>query len=288
MTLYSWIEIWQNTYKRPYLKKSGLECLRYCLKHILPVLGSRDIVTIKGYELQQLITSLSNIPNMQHKVKVYLNDIFEYAWRNDLVVKNPMLAIKFKPPVKAHRRAMTLLEQNLFIKKLEGERIRLLILTYLYTGCRRNEVILPGSFDVDFDLNTIFINGTKTKNSIRHIPLFPNLKVELEKTDYKKYFSSFTPDYVTHKVHDFGVSIGLDFICVHSLRTTFATRCIEAGISPKVLQLWLGHSKIDTTMDIYADGRVLGALDSVIMQKEVLKMGEIMQKGANNAPYWSG
>lgn len=43
-----------------------------------------------------------------------------------------------------------------------------------------------------------------------------------------------------------------DFSC-HSLRHTFTTRCIEAGINVKVLQRWLGHDDITTTLNIYAD-----------------------------------
>ena len=42
------------------------------------------------------------------------------------------------------------------------------------------------------------------------------------------------------------------FSC-HSLRHTFTTRCVEAGINVKVLQRWLGHKDITTTLNIYAD-----------------------------------
>ena len=38
---------------------------------------------------------------------------------------------------------------------------------------------------------------------------------------------------------------------MHSLRHTFATRCIENGVQPKTLQKILGHSSINITMDLY-------------------------------------
>ena len=37
----------------------------------------------------------------------------------------------------------------------------------------------------------------------------------------------------------------------HILRHTFATRCIEAGMKPKTLQMLLGHSNIGITMNLY-------------------------------------
>lgn len=41
------------------------------------------------------------------------------------------------------------------------------------------------------------------------------------------------------------------FSC-HSLRHTFATRCVEANMNNKVLQTIMGHANIETTLDIYA------------------------------------
>ena len=37
----------------------------------------------------------------------------------------------------------------------------------------------------------------------------------------------------------------------HTFRHTFATRCFEAGIEPKVVQLYLGHATLKMTMDLY-------------------------------------
>ena len=46
---------------------------------------------------------------------------------------------------------------------------------------------------------------------------------------------------------------GIDITGQHSLRHTFATRCIESGVPAVVLKKWLGHTDIHVTLDTYAD-----------------------------------
>ncbi len=57
---------------------------------------------------------------------------------------------------------------------------------------------------------------------------------------------------------------------LHSLRHTYATRCIESGMQAKVLQYHLGHSDLSTTANIYAH------LDKSSKQISADIMGEII------------
>ena len=63
----------------------------------------------------------------------------------------------------------------------------------------------------------------------------------------------------------------LDF-SIHSLRHTFATRCVENGISYKVIQKWLGHSKASRTLDIYSHVHTVFELSEVTKFNPQIKL----------------
>ena len=60
---------------------------------------------------------------------------------------------------------------------------------------------------------------------------------------------------------------GINRFCMHALRHTYATRAIEAGMQPKVLQKLLGHASIKTTMDRYVHVTT-DSMDQAIKQFE--------------------
>ena len=56
----------------------------------------------------------------------------------------------------------------------------------------------------------------------------------------------------------------------HMLRHTFCTRCAEAGLDIKVLQMIMGHSDISITMNIY------NHVDAARVQNEMKKLENVM------------
>ena len=57
-------------------------------------------------------------------------------------------------------------------------------------------------------------------------------------------------DKITRSIQKDGIEF--ERITPHTLRHTFATRCIENGMPPQVLKTILGHSKLSMTMDLYS------------------------------------
>ena len=55
----------------------------------------------------------------------------------------------------------------------------------------------------------------------------------------------------TKKIYEFNITKSR--VNTHMLRHTFATRCIENGVSPVVLQKILGHNDIQVTLNTYTD-----------------------------------
>lgn len=119
----------------------------------------------------------------------------------------------------------------------------------------------------------VFVIGdsAKTKAGMRTIPLTPTAKEALDaqkrinlarfggeafKKDHLFFWNAkgrcIDATHVGQDVKRMCKLAGIERIATHALRDTFATRCIESGMTMKTLQEILGHSDISMTMNLYA------------------------------------
>jgi integrase len=67
---------------------------------------------------------------------------------------------------------------------------------------------------------------------------------------------------------------------IHSLRTTFATMLSRSGVTPRVAMELMRHSRIDLTMKVYTDPRLLPLSAAVEAMPSVVP--KVVPTGGNN------
>lgn len=255
---------------------------------LLSPLYSIPIQKITEDDIYDFLVSITHYSqSVINKVFLMLGCIFREAVKKKIITKNPMDDVK-KP--KSNQkfekvRALTVKEQKKLTDILTSNDIlysEQMILS-MFTGMRMGEINALEVNDIDLINNritigktvsrgkngkTVLSNCTKTKAGMRKIPISDEIAYFLREyiDDQREglLFTSSNGKYVTtnqvnsqfanviKKHHILDDSID-GKVSLHSLRHTYATRCIESGMSAKVLQSLLGHKDISITLDTYCD-----------------------------------
>ena len=237
---------------------------------------------IKKFFISQMHYSQSYINKLYQLLNATLNE----AKRKGIISDNPMSSFK-KPKSKQEHikvRGLTIDEQKRLIEVLKTKNIKYgkQMLISMFTGMRMGEINALDVKDIDFKNGTINVfktvsqgaNGqavvnrsTKTQAGMRKLPMsgevfeffmacIGNRKEGLLFSNNGKIItttqvnSNYARTLAKYKIINPNIYGKVD---LHSLRHTYATRLIESGCPPKVLQKLLGHTDISITLNTYCD-----------------------------------
>lgn len=155
------------------------------------------------------------------------------------------------------------------------------ILICLYTGLRIGEICGLKDSDLNFEAQILKVSRTlqrvyrkslngvgksklietspKSRTSTREIPISQILLPVFSRFDFsssENYFLSGTEKCIEVRTYrsffeHFLIQNNIEKFNFHSLRHTFATRCIEAGADCKTVSEILGHSTVNMTLNLY-------------------------------------
>ncbi|MBN2868990.1 MAG: site-specific integrase [Flavobacteriaceae bacterium] len=257
-TLQEWLNNWIELYKIGQVKEKTLTDIKTRINRINKSLLKKPLTKITSLELQKFINSIEQ-GRTRELVAILLKDALDKAFKHQLIKNNPLNLVSVKKHKTEKREALTKEQTKILLKEALKIDIELkdYFLVMLLTGMRRTECSNTKIEDIDFTNKLFNIKGTKTKDSKRVIPISKTLEETLKsiikrRNKNEKLLFKVTGDYASHKFNKIAKEQNWENVVMHSLRHTFATRCLEHGISMKLIQTWLGHSTMKMTSDTYS------------------------------------
>lgn len=262
---------------------------------MLPINQIKKMTLQKHYtDMVTTGKSVSQVENI-HKV---LSKFFKFAVSEDYIVKDPCIGVKLPKSKEEDYESddkvvevFTSEEVKQLYQAMEDEKLKYVALFSLFTGLRLGEILALEKDDIKnhtVKVNKSLTNAkvfdgknkyhyetkvvkTKTKSSIREVPIPEPMQVELSRLkilvakekmrlgpvyeENNLLFPSLTGTYIDKRNFNrswtrFLDRVGMPHRKFHALRHTFATRLIENGVNIVTVSKLLGHTSIQTT-EIY-------------------------------------
>ncbi len=285
-------------------------------------MSKKNINEITSNEIQNYLNSLKDYSNSTiKKVKEQFSQAFRDAVNKGYIVRNPMLEVirpkstQIRKPV----RALEIEEQQKLTNYLISASIaevpfKVLYLIQMYLGLRIGEALALRSTDINLHRNLIIVDKTlskdkagriimkylpKTYAGIREVPIPVFIRNEIinqmklaENNKDKQLFLDKNENYVrpenaNRRLRELMKEMSIQGISSHSLRHTYGTRCIEAGMRAVALQRLMGHSDVSITLNTYTSvfnkykEAELEKVNNYYMNNEIVSAENLLAKNNN-------
>lgn len=298
-TFTEWADIWLNDFKKNAIAPRTYESYKYLLEqHIKPALGKIKLKDLQPVQIQKLVNGAIDkglSPRTSRYLVTVIHGCLEQAVKNGILAKNVSKAVVQPKAEKVREmRVLSKEEQALLIEIMNGQRLGIIFILCLASGLRIGECLGLSWKNINFEEEYISvkealqlikkevdgtqkyvneIGKTKTKSSIRNIPIPPSVVArlkehkELQQLEKDKVGEDYidndfvfatrqgkllTYRNVCRRFNQLIEKAEMAHVNLHALRHSFATRLLESNEHPKVVQELLGHTSIQMTMDIYS------------------------------------
>lgn len=279
MLVRDWASEWLITYKINSCSDKTYKDYQQRLKaYILPVIGHMRLKDVKPIHLQKVMQTL-NGKSQSYINRVYqcLCQMFQIAAQNDLIVKSPADGLVKPKGFKGSHRSITDYERMVIKKVIEYHKHGLWIDLMLHCGLRTGETARVKIMHFDFEKKLLFIDGTKTTNAKRFVPIPDHILDKVKATGKDPFEYLFTnqngrqlqPHNRTRMWNSFKKALHIEMggqlyrdsivepspvasdLVPYCLRHTFCTDLQDAGVPINIARDLMGHSDISLTSKIY-------------------------------------
>ena len=260
--------------------------MRICKKYIIPLLGDIKLCDIRPIHIQNYVDDLLDLLTPQ-TIKVHLNILnlaLKRAYRLKLIKENVVQFVEVPKNKKYKNEIYNAEDMKKLLEKSRETSLELPIILASGLGLRISEILGLTWNNIDFndftitidkitvrDKGQVILKEPKTESSIRTISAPKEIiliikqlkkdrlaaKLRGEKSHrelifYDKNLNPIAQDVLSKKFRYFLQENNLKHIRFHDLRHSHVTMLIDAKVPIKVISERVGHSNVNTTLNIYS------------------------------------